>query len=253
VRRYGYWFDLWKEYPERVRALAARPEVRRVCDLGAGANPLLTLDEVAALGLHYELVDVSPTELAKAPVGYRKVCADATSPTFAADHGPYDLVVSTFVAEHVRDPVRFHRNVFNVLADGGWAVHVFPTLFEPAYLFNRLVPEPMSRRLLSGLARGDREDDGAHGKFPAYYRWCRGPTDRQIARFHGVGFQVEDYVGYFGHGYLGSVPPLNAALQHGFRALVRRPVPLLTSLAYVQLRRPWPGPPAGLNASPRSS
>ena len=60
---------------------------------------------------------------------------------------------------------------------------------------------------------------------------------RQIRRFEGIGYQLEEYVGFFGHGYyrmLRPVQSLNDALALMF---VRHPVPLLTSYAQVLLRR----------------
>ena len=79
---------------------------------------------------------------------------------------------------------------------------------------------------------------GEHAKFRAYYRWCRGPTRRQLRRLESVGFQVLDYVGYFGHGYFGPLKPLDRVEQALSHALVRRPLPALTSYATVTLRRP---------------
>ena len=47
-----------------------------------------------------------------------------------------------------------------------------------------------------------------------------------------------DYVGYFGHGYFGPLKPLDRVEQTLSHALVRRPLPALTSYATVTLRRP---------------
>jgi SAM-dependent methyltransferase len=228
---------VWTDFPATVRKLAQRPEVRRVCDLGGGANPVLAPAEIDALGLRYEVVDVSARELAKAPEGYATVQADALAPGFAAAHGPYELIASGFIAEHVPDPARFHANVFAALAPGGFAVHAFPTLYEPTFVVNRLLPGHVTGPLLRRLQRG-REDEGSHGKFPAHYRWCRGPTRRQLARLRGVGFEVVEYAGYFGHGYFGPVKPLDRAQQRLSGWLERHPLPALTSYACVVLRRP---------------
>src|SRR4051794_36689796 len=96
--RYAGWFDIWTDFPETVRRVAARPGVTRVCDLGGGANPVLSLEQIAELRLRYEVVDVSPDELAKTPAGYVTVEADALGREFARTHGPYDLITSGFVA-----------------------------------------------------------------------------------------------------------------------------------------------------------
>jgi SAM-dependent methyltransferase len=237
VVRYAGWFGVWTDFPATVRRFATRPEVTRVCDLGGGANPTLALDQIGELGLRYEIVDVSQDELAKAPAGYARVQADALDPGFPYAHGPYDLVASGFIAEHVPDPARFHANVLAALAPGGFAVHAFPTLYEPTFVLNRLLPETLTAPLLRRVQPG-REDAGSHGKFRAYYRWCRGPTRRQLARFTTTGFEIVEYTGYFGHGYYGPVKPLDRLEQRLTAWLERHPLPALTSYACVVLRRP---------------
>jgi hypothetical protein len=236
VIAYRHWLEVWSDFPARARSLAAATGVRRVCELGGGANPMLALDFIGSQGLEYDVVDIAPQELAKAPPGYRTVQADASSPSFATEHGPYDLVVSAFLAEHVEDPVGFHSTVRDALAPGGFALHTFPTLYEPAFVLNRLIPERIAEPLLLRI-QADRVPEGSHGKFRAYYRWCRGPTRRQVHRFEALGFEVVEYVGYFGHGYLSRLPPVDRAWQRLAHALVRRPVPALTSYATVLLRR----------------
>ena len=234
--RYRYWFDLWTDHPEQALTLAATPGVERVCELGGGANPLIPLELIERHGLDHEVADVSDAELAKAPAGYRTVVLDATSDALAA-RGPYDLVVSAFLAEHVADARALHRSVYAALRPGGTALHTFPTLYEPAFMVNRVMPERVMEPLLQRFQPG-REPEGEHAKFRAYYRWCRGPTRRQLRRLESVGFQVLDYVGYFGHGYFGPLKPLDRVEQALSHALVRRPLPALTSYATVTLRRP---------------
>jgi SAM-dependent methyltransferase len=234
---YRHWLSVWSDFPDRARSLASAQGVRRVGELGGGANPMLSLEFIAEHGLEYDVVDISAEELAKAPAGYRTVHADASSPAFAREHGPYDLIVSAFTAEHVANPLAFHATVHAALAPGGFALHTFPTLYEPAFVVNRLMPEELAERLLLRV-QADRVPEGSHGKFRAYYRWCRGPTAGQLRRLEAVGFEVVEYVGYFGHEYLAAVPPLDRLAQRLAHTLVRHPVPALTSYATVLLRRP---------------
>jgi len=234
--RYAGWFDILSDFPETVRRVAVCEHVERVCDLGGGANPILTLDEIRERGVRYEILDISAEELTKAPAGYVTAQADVLDPALARDHGPYDLVASGFTAEHIPDPERFHANVRSLLRPGGYAVHAFPTLYEPAFVLNRLLPERLLEPLLRRVQPG-REAEGAHGKFPAYYRWCRGPTQRQLARLHALGYEIVEYTGYFGHGYFGPVKPLDRAEQWLSDLLVRHPLPALTSYALVVLQR----------------
>ena len=235
-RRFRSWLDLWKDYPQEARRLALRPDVTRICELGGGANPIVPLDLIADRGLDHEVADISAEELAKAPAGYRTVQVDATSPHFA-ERGPYDLIVTAFLAEHVRHARAFHAGVYAALRRGGLAFHVFPTLYEPTFLANLVVPARISEPLLLRIQPG-REPEGAHGKFRAHYRWCRGPTRRQIRRLQDLGFEVLDYAGYFGHGYFRRVPALDRAEQALSHALTRHPIAALTSYATVTLRRP---------------
>ena len=170
------WTAVWTDVPAKAQELARAPEVTRVCELGGGANPLIPLELIEKRGLDHEVADISAKELAKAPPGYRTVEVDATSPDFAA-RGPYDLIVTAFLAEHVADPRAFHASVHAALRPGGLAFHAFPTLYEPAFAANLLLPERVAEPLLRRIQPG-REPDGAHAKFPARYRWCRGPTRR---------------------------------------------------------------------------
>lgn len=209
---------------------------RRICDIGGGANPTLPIEQVRALGLDYTLLDISQKELDHAHDGYRKVCADITSPDLALDGG-YDLAVSAQLAEHVRDGEAFHRNVFRLLGPGGRAVHYFPTLFAPPLLANRLLPEPLLDAVNRSLWKAGSHP-GRYAKFPAWYSWCLGPSVFQFGRFASLGYEVEHYTGYFGHSYYDRVPPLARAHRRWSNRLAARGVWPLTAGALVRLRRP---------------
>jgi hypothetical protein len=98
---------------------------------------------------------------------------------------------------------------------------------------NRALPERLSEPLLRAVMSG-REHDGSHGKFPARYEWCRGPSSRQIARLESCGFSIERYCGYFGHVYYRRLG-LEPLMVHAANFLVRHPVPALTAFALVVL------------------
>ncbi len=233
---YAHWEQAWSDLPDTVRRLAAREDVTRVGDLGGGANPILDLGFIAERGLDYAVLDASAEELAKAPAGYTTVVADATDPGVAARLEPFDLIASGFVAEHIARPAGFHATVRALLRPGGLAVHLFPTLYEPAFLVNLLIPERVTDRVLQ-LVQPGREPEGAHAKFRPYYRWCRGPSRRQLARLESAGFEIVDYTGYFGHGYFRAFAPADRLEQRLAHALIRHPIPALTSYGCVVLRR----------------
>lgn len=205
-----------------------------VCEIGAGANPLLSRDERDRLGIAYTLVDIDAGELAKAPDDVCKIELDITSSPLPRS---FDLVVSMHLAEHVRDPKSMHRNVRSMLQPGGVAIHFFPTLYAAPFMINRVIPEKLAERMLLRL-QPYRASEGNRGKFPAYYRWCRGPTSRQLRRVLSIGFEVDEYIASFGHAYYRHFPALQRLEDIKTQCLLRRPVPLLTSYAIIVLRRP---------------
>ena len=234
VIRFGHQHDAYRDYDATLRGLVEKNECTSICEVGGGANPALPLEYVTAKQLRYSLLDIAPGELAKAPAGYDKIVADISSETVPPG-GPFDLVFSKMVAEHVQDPRRFHRNVYQLLGPGGRAFHFFPTLYALPLLANRLLPESVSSMAQQLFAPRDPEKDG---KFPAYYRWCRGPTVAHVRRLEDLGYVVEQYAGFFGHDYYSKIPVVRNAHRFMTSLLLRHPVPWLTSVAYVILRRP---------------
>ena len=205
-----------------------------VCEIGGGANPLLSSDERDRLGVSYTVIDVDASELAKAPGDICKIELDITA---TAPSSRFDLVISRHLAEHVCDPGRMHRNVHTMLNQGGLAIHFFPTLYAAPFLVNRLMPEQIAQRVLLRL-QPDRTSSGTQAKFPAYYRWCRGPTSRQVRRLTAAGFEIDQYIGAFGHTYYARAPLIQRCEEAKTRFLLRHPIALLTSYAIVVLRRP---------------
>jgi SAM-dependent methyltransferase len=238
---YVTWGEIGGDPTSRVTAEIAAAcdaeSVKSICDVGGGANPMLTLEQAKARGVErYVVTDIDAGELEKCPPGFEKVVGDATTVAPGLE-GAFDLIFSHTVAEHVADPAAFHRTIFAMLRPGGQAIHFFPTLYEPAFAINRLLPEKVAAPILDRLQSG-REEEGDHGKFPAYYRWCRGPSKRQLRRLEGVGFEVERYWAVFGHGYFGRVPALDRMVEAASRSLKKHHVNALTAYVAVTLRRP---------------
>jgi SAM-dependent methyltransferase len=229
------WRDAWFEFDGLLDFLCSQPDITRVCEVGAGANPVIPIEVIDARGLDHTIVDISQEELDKAPAHYTKIRADVAARDLSVGP-PFDLVASAFVAEHVRSPRTFHTNVWNMLRPGGVALHLFPTLYALPFVLNRAVPESIADRLLLRLQsfRGPESNDR---KFKAYYRWCRGPTQRQLVRLQSIGFEVLTYIGYFGHGYYLNLGPLHRIEQVKARVLTAHHVPHLTSYALTLLRR----------------
>jgi SAM-dependent methyltransferase len=236
--RYAEFPDAWPAFNDFLRRVTGSG-ARDLCEVGGGANPALSLETIEANGLRYTILDVSAEELAKAPDGYRKLEADVASPRFDSSE-TFDALFSRTVLEHISDPETFHRNVFGLLKDGGVAFHFFATLYALPFVVNRLLPDRVLEAILLRL-QPHRARSGPHGKFPAVYAWCRGPTARQIARFEQLGYTVEEYTGFFGHDYYRTLPAVQRLANRLAAALRRHPVPLLTSYAFVVLRKPRQG------------
>jgi hypothetical protein len=209
---------------------------KRICDVGGGAKPIVSQSLVERHGLEYVVLDASREELEKAPAGYRTFQASILdSPKVSeliAQQGPFDSVISRWTAEHIPDGGQFHRQIFDMLRPGGTAVHMFPTLYTPPFLLNRLLTADLSRTVLF------RAFPSRDAKFPAFYSWCRGPSRRQLERLQAIGFSVEQYMGFFGHGFYARVKPLHRAQQLLTNALLDHPVAAMTSFALVVLTRP---------------
>jgi SAM-dependent methyltransferase len=208
----------------------------RFCDVGGGKKPIASLAEIERSGLDYVVFDASQEELDKAPAGYHTfqgsiIDEDAVS-RLVRERGPFDVVMSRWTAEHIPDGKRFHEQVFTMLRPGGTAVHFFPTLYSLPFLFNRLLSPQASAALLF------RANPWRHTKFLAYYSWCRGPSEKQTRRLEEIGFSVEHYVGFFGHGFYARVKPLDVAHKAVANVLLDHPLPSMTSFAMVVLTRP---------------
>lgn len=210
--------------------IVAALEARTVCDVGGGWRPLFSGDDIRRQDIDYTVLDVEPELLARAPVGCHAVCADICDPPRELQ-GTFDLVFSMFVAEHVRDGGAMHRSIFNMLKPGGVAIHVFPTLYHPAFAANKLLPEKLTRQFVRILAKHD-------DKFPARYSWCFGPTPAMRRRLEMIGYEVVEYRPFYGTYYLNSVPPLRAVEERFSRWAAKRRNPHLTSFAQLQLRKP---------------
>jgi hypothetical protein len=209
---------------------------KRVCDVGGARRPVLPLPSVREHGLDYVILDESRVQLDRTPDGYQLVNASILDRNAVAElvreHGGFEVVISRWTAEHIPDGRLFHEQVFSMLRPGGRAIHLFPTLYALPFVLNRVLSAEASAALLRRVAPTRRN------KFPGLYRWCRGPSRRQLARLASVGFSVERYAGFFGHDLYARVAPLDRAHRVLTDVLVDHPLPSMTSFAVVVLSRP---------------
>ncbi len=231
-----YSYDIsYRQYHTKLRQLARRPDVVKICDIGGGANPLLSPKEIREYDLEYTVLDISSEELSKAPKVYHKVQADITDPKLSVNT-KYDLVCSQFLAEHISNAKVFHKNIFNILRNKGYAFHYFPTLYNLPFITNSVLPEDLSESILL-FSQPNRMKEGKHGKFPAYYDWCMGPTKGNINNFQSLGYTVEEYTGFFGHGYYKRISLLDKLETIKSKLLIKYPIPYLTQFAHVLLKK----------------
>jgi hypothetical protein len=225
-------------FKERCRQLITVGGARTVCEIGGGRSPLFSLDEVRALGLDYSVLDISPHELRRAPDGYTKVVGDIGALDASSIADRYDFMFSRMVAEHVRDGAAMHRNVFSLLRPNGAAFHLFPTLFAPAFVLNRLLPEGAGQRLVVALWPNRASEIP---KFPVRYSKCFGPTRRMQRFFEGLGYGIEEYRPFYGTTYAHAVPVLGRLEAWFNRTMARRRSTRFTSYAWLVLRKPRRG------------
>ena len=230
-------FPGWAAGPALLDRLVAQYAPKTVLEIGSGANPTMSIDDVRRWGVEYITSDIDETELEKADPVYATQCMDFSQGEIPGSLlGRFDLVFSRMVNEHVKDGRLYHANIFGMLAPGGVAVHAFSTLYAFPFLVNYLVPVGLSARLLDVFSPRDTHQ---HGKFPAYYSWSRGPTGHAIQGFRDLGYQVIAYTGYFGHEYyLHRSRLLHRLEQAKTKLLLKAQLPLLCSYAVVILRKP---------------
>ena len=156
-----------------VRALLT-PE-SRVLDLGCGRGGLVELiwrDVRLAAGLDPDIPSLSEHRAPGMPV-LRGV----------GEHLPFsgnsfDIVVSVWVLEHVKDPLKVMREVARVLRPGGHFVFLTPNLRHPLVSMNRIGKAiPLLQTQLVSRFYGRREAD----TFPVQYRANTARTIRRLA------------------------------------------------------------------------
>ncbi len=145
-----------------VRGLLTKDS--RVLDLGCGRGGLIELiwrDVKLAAGLDPDIPSLSEHRAPGMPV-LRGVGEHLP---FAS--GSFDLVVSVWVLEHVREPLNVLREVARVLRPGGHFVFLTPNLRNPLVSMNRIGNAiPLLQTQLVSRFYGRRESD----TFPVQYR-----------------------------------------------------------------------------------
>ncbi len=227
--------SIWQQYPALLKQTILDHHLKRICDVGGGANPVIPPDFIHDHGLDYSLLDISKEELDKAPNQYKKIIADIANPNGLEAEDGYDLVFTKMLAEHVKDGEWLHRNVYSILRPGGYAIHFMPTMYSLPFVINFLLPESFATKILDWVSPRDRYKKA---KFPAYYSWCIGPTKSHMERLEQLGYHIESMQGGFGHEYYSKIPIVHQIHSAITRLLMKKPVPHLTSYCLIILRKP---------------
>jgi len=228
--------QLWAEYYNIIyQQLLPQQGIKRVCELGAGANPSLTPEVIKERKLDYWVTDGSEKELMACPENYQKRLLDVQHQSIYKALGQFDLIFSKMLVEHLPNPQVLHQNIIEALRPNAYAFHFFPTLGSLALWLNYLLPESLMRPLLM-WAEPSRKIE-KYGKFETYYKWCKGPNQNSITRFENLGYEVILYYGSYGHKYYEKIAPLHWLEGQKSKFLQKIKSPQFTANACILLRK----------------
>ena len=227
----------WQDFDTMVLGVLEDPGVRTIAEVGAGANPMLPPDLIRSRELSYHLIDSSRDELKKAASGFHQHVVDFGRPGTGVNELPsFDLLFSRMTLEHVQRPASFLTNISALLRPGGYACLFFAVPTNLPLFINKILPDTLTARLVRYIQPFRKNEK--HGKFPAYYRWCYGPTGANIYRLQSTGLDIIEYTGFFGHSYYQRSNLLQRLENRKTRYLLRHPNPWLCTYAQVLLRKP---------------
>jgi hypothetical protein len=103
------------------------------------------------------------------------------------------------VLEHILNPDEFHKAIMDILSPEGKAIHFFATKYSLASMANMFLPSFITDYLVYKIQKRNPDNEG---KFKAYYRKCVGPTSGMKKYYTVLGYHIESFNGYTGHGYL---------------------------------------------------
>lgn len=190
------------DFCQRLLPALVRPGIR-VLDVGSGKQPLLDPATRHRLRLHVVGLDVSASELARAPAGSydEVVVGDVTCARLPQE---FDLILSRAVLEHVDDTAAAIDNLAAALVPGGQMAHFVPCRNAPFAQINRLLGNRRARQVLYTIYPDKRATQG----FPAYYDHC---TPRQLSRLCvRSGLEVDRVIPYYHSEYFAFFAPAHA-------------------------------------------
>lgn len=153
----------------------------KIYDVGGGKQPFVGLERKVALGLHVVGIDISQSELDRAPAGAydEALCADIAD---VQGHGDGDLVICQAVLEHVRDTEGAMRSIASLLKPGGKALIFVPSRNAVFARLNIFLPEGIKRKILYNVYPSARAAQG----FPSFYHKCTPDDFITMAKQNGL-------------------------------------------------------------------
>lgn len=139
----------------------------KIYDVGGGKQPLVDANKKDDLCLTIVGIDISQSELDRAPIGTydETICADIANVHGLADG---DLVLCQAVLEHVKNTEGAMKSIASLLKPGGKALIFVPSRNAIFARLNILLPENIKRKLLYGVYPNARAAQG----FPSFYHEC---------------------------------------------------------------------------------
>lgn len=174
---------------------------QKIYDVGGGKQPFVSVTEKAGKGLTVVGIDISATELEKAPAGAydEAICADIAK---YLGRGDGDIVFCQAVLEHVQDTEGAMKSIASILKPGGRALIFVPSRNAVFARLNLLLPQSLKQKLLFTIYPSARAAQG----FPSYYHRCTPSDLLEMAAANGLVLETGRY--YFISSYFSFLFPV---------------------------------------------
>lgn len=221
----------WPEFHKLVHEQLAKPETKKVLEIGPGFKPYLLPAEVSKYNIDYVLLDVDEKALKSHQKNFRILLHNLEEESFDEK---FDLVFSHMVLEHIQRPNEFHRHILSLMHYHTVVIHFFATKYGLPSLANILLPSSIADFLVYKIQKRNPEKDA---RYPAYYRKCTGPTTKINTYYDHLGYEIINYRGYLGHSYFSYYPILKSIEELWNRIIRCVNSPFLCSNAILCIRK----------------
>ena len=222
--------NAWSDFYQILDSLLRSQEISAVLEIGGGARPFLTEEQVNQYGIRYVVIDSSFDELEKSKAAYFDPrVVDLSNETIEEK---YDLIFSKMLLEHMEHPDEFHHNILKAMHHQSIVVHFYACRYSLHAIINKMLPSSWTDFIVYKLQGRNPEKQG---KFKAYYKKCLGPTKKERRYFENLGYQISTFNGYLGHDYLKRIYILSIIERIYSNLLVRIGSSSLCSNAIIKL------------------